>query len=196
MPPPALSDAELAARCRLHDPRAWDELVGRFSGFVRAIAVVAYRLPEADAEDVRQEVFSRVFQRLGSLRDDEALRPWIASLTRHLCVDALRRNGREQPTAELPEPACVDVAVEDLDRALSVRDAVATLPPACREVLVRFYRRDESYRTIASALGVPAGTVASRISRCLGLLRLALGAGAATGRGGRRPGATAAGPSP
>ncbi len=155
----------------------------RFDGFVRAIAVVAYRLPEPDAEDVRQEVFARVFQRVGSLRRDDALRPWVASLTRHLCVDALRRNGREQVTGELPEPTATDVAGEEPHHALAVRDAVATLPPQCREVSVRFYQRDESYRTIAGALGVPIGTVASRISRCLRLLRLALRGEAQGGEG-------------
>jgi len=61
-----------------------------------------------------------------------------------------------------------------LDEALAVRDALATLPESCQEVLDRFFARDESYRTIGDALSIPAGTIASRISRCLGRLRTEL----------------------
>lgn len=109
-------------------------------------------------------------------------------------LDALRRNGREQVTGELSEPTATDVAGEEPHHALAVRDAVATLPPQCREVIVRFYQRDESYRTIAGALGVPIGTVASRISRCLRLLRLALGGEAQGERGTCAAGARRVGP--
>jgi len=52
-----------------------------------------------------------------------------------------------------------------------VHDALATLDLNCREILDRFFARDESYRTIGTALGLPAGTIASRISRCLDKLR-------------------------
>src|ERR671936_571246 len=54
-----LSDSQLVARCRAGDQQAWSELVERFSRYVYAIAVQAFRLPEADAEDVFQEVFAR-----------------------------------------------------------------------------------------------------------------------------------------
>jgi RNA polymerase sigma-70 factor (ECF subfamily) len=52
-----------------------------------------------------------------------------------------------------------------------VRDALATLPEHCQEILDRFFARDESYREIADALDIPPGTIASRISRCLKKLR-------------------------
>jgi RNA polymerase sigma factor (sigma-70 family) len=52
-----------------------------------------------------------------------------------------------------------------------VQDALATLSPECREVVDRFFCRDESYRQIGDALGIPNGTIASRISRCLARLR-------------------------
>jgi len=53
----------------------------------------------------------------------------------------------------------------------SVVDAPDALSADCREILDRFFARDESYRTIGEALELPAGTIASRISRCLGKLR-------------------------
>ena len=52
-----------------------------------------------------------------------------------------------------------------------MREALGTLPEHCQEVLDRFFARDESYETIGDVLDVPSGTIASRISRCLGKLR-------------------------
>jgi RNA polymerase sigma-70 factor (ECF subfamily) len=163
-------DAELVRRCRSGDGDAWAELVERYSRYVYAIAVQGFRLPYQDAEDVFQDVFAKAYEHLGRLRDDEALRPWLAQLTRNACVDRLRVAPREEATAEL-EPPGLDETLAHLDEALAVREALSRLSPDCREVLDRFFARDESYRTIGGALGIPSGTIASRISRCLEHLR-------------------------
>jgi RNA polymerase sigma factor (sigma-70 family) len=168
-----LSDAELVARCRRGDPEAWNTLVERFSRYVSAIATQAFRLPQHDAEDVFQDVFARVYERLDTLRSDEAIRPWIGQLTRNCCLDLLRSSNRVVLTAELEETTA-DEVIATLDEALTVREGLARLGPECRDVLDRFFCRDESYRTIGAALEIPAGTIASRISRCLGQLRLEL----------------------
>src|SRR3954466_7995842 len=96
----ALTDSELVARCRAGDQQAWSELVDRFSRYVYAIAVQAFRLPETDAEDIFQEVFARAYQHLDKLRDDSAVRPWLGQLTRRLCIDRLRAVSRERPATE------------------------------------------------------------------------------------------------
>src|SRR5207248_10573230 len=80
--PETLPDALLVVRCRRGDREAWDELVNRFSRYVYAIAVRAYRLDRDEAEEVFQEVFARGYQRLGSLREDDALRPLLRQFTR------------------------------------------------------------------------------------------------------------------
>jgi RNA polymerase sigma-70 factor (ECF subfamily) len=166
-----LSDADLVARCRTGDEEAWKELVERFSRYVHAIAVQAYRLPLADAEDVFQEVFARVYQHLDRLRSDEAIRPWIGQLARRLCIDRLRAEARLRLDEDVPEPAELDARLERIEDALTVHDALAELSEECRQVLDRFFCRDESYRTIGEALDLPFGTIASRISRCLSRLR-------------------------
>ncbi|HWQ22917.1 MAG TPA: sigma-70 family RNA polymerase sigma factor [Gaiellaceae bacterium] len=171
--PPATSDAELVRRCREGDRAAWDQLVERYSRYVYGICVRVFRLPESDAEDVFQEVFARVFARLDTLRDEAALRPWIAQLTRRLCLDTLAGASRERPSPE-PVPEAVEAALEELDDAFAVREALARLPEPCREMLDRFFARDQSYRTISAELDLPAGTIASRIARCLRKLRLEL----------------------
>jgi RNA polymerase sigma factor (sigma-70 family) len=170
-----VTDAELVQRCRAGDQAAWNELVERFSRYVYAIAVQAFRLPEHDAEDVFQEVFARVYEHLGRLRSDDAIRPWIAQLTRRLCIDRLRSAGREGPaeTDEL-EPVAVDESLAQLDEAMTVRACLDAVGDACRDILDRFFCRDESYRAIGEALGLPSGTIASRISRCLSKLKAEL----------------------
>jgi len=166
----AASDAALVARCRAGDQAAWSELVERFSRYVYAIAVQAFRLQPSDAEDVFQEVFARTYQQLERLRDDSAIKPWLGQLTRRLCIDKLRASARETPTDEL-EPTGVDDTLDDLDEAFAVHEAMRAVPEHCREVLERFFCRDESYATIGEALDLPAGTIASRISRCLARLK-------------------------
>jgi RNA polymerase sigma-70 factor (ECF subfamily) len=168
---PELTDAELVARCRDGDDQCWRELVERYSRYVYAISVQAFRLPEADADDVFQEVFARAYEHLDKLRDDAALRPWLAQLTRRLCIDTLRSGSRVQLSGEDLEVDGADDTIAQLDEALSVHEAMRTLPDHCAEILDRFFARDESYRTIGEALELPSGTVASRISRCLTRLR-------------------------
>ena len=166
-----LSDAELVARCRRGDPEAWRLLVERFSRYVYAIAVQAYRLSEPDAEDVFQEVFSRVYERLDQLRSDSAIRPWIGQLTRRICVDKLReRSAVELPDDEV-ELAEADEKLDRVEQAWLVHELLGGLSDACQEILDRFFARDQSYRTIGEALELPSGTIASRISRCLATLR-------------------------
>jgi RNA polymerase sigma-70 factor (ECF subfamily) len=167
------SDAELLARCRAGDAAAWNELVERYSRYVYAICTQGFRLAEHDAEDVFQDVFTRVYTHLEGLRADDAFRPWLAQLTRRTCIDHLRSGAHEAPMAEV-EPRELDETLANLDEALTVHDALAGMPDNCRDILDRFFARDESYRTIGEALDLPAGTIASRISRCLDKLKALL----------------------
>jgi RNA polymerase sigma factor (sigma-70 family) len=169
--PAATSDAALVARCRRGDDAAWRELVERFSRYVYAIATRAYGLSDRDAEDVFQEVFARAYERLDGLRDDAAIRPWLGQLARRLAIDRLRQAAREQPSeeaaAERPDP--LD-AIAEIESALSMAPGLDRLPERCRDLLDRFFARDQSYHTLGTALGIPSGTIASRISRCLSKL--------------------------
>ena len=124
-----VSDAELVAGCRAGDPEAWNALVERFSRYVSAIATQAFRLSEHDAEDVFQNVFLRVYERLGSLRSDDAIRPWVGQLTRNCCLDVIRASGRVVPVEEVEEQVADD-AIAKLDEAMTVRDGL--VPPRRR----------------------------------------------------------------
>lgn len=162
------NDAELVRACRLGEQDAWNELVERYSRYVYAIAVRGFRMSEEDAEDVFQDVFTRIYTRLDSLRDDSALRPWIAQLTRRRCLDAIAAR-RDVPAEELAEEGSSDLS--EIEEAFEVREALAGLSGNCQDILDRFFARDQSYKTIAEELEIPSGTIASRIARCLGRLR-------------------------
>src|SRR6476661_11234424 len=165
------TDAQLVSRCRAGDTEAWNEFVERFSRYVYAICSRGFRLSPEDAEDVFQEVFARAYERLSDLRSDDAVRPWLAQLTRRLCIDKLRLLARDTPTAGDPDEQALDDVLAELDDAMTVRAALDKVGDPCREILERFFCRDESYRTIGDHLEIPAGTIASRISRCLEKVR-------------------------
>ncbi len=168
-------DELLVRRCLAGDQAAWGELVDRYSRYVYAICMQAYSLSSHDAEDVFQETFARVYIHLERLNDPAALRPWIAQVTRRLCVDRIRGGDREVATEEV-EPQEADESMRQLDDALGVHQAMSQLAPHCQEILDRFFCRDQSYHEIGEALDIPPGTIASRISRCLSRMRDALGA--------------------
>jgi RNA polymerase sigma factor (sigma-70 family) len=89
-----------------------------------------------------------------------------------VCIDRLRSGTHESDADldDLPETPAEDV-LSALEDAFDVHDAMAELPQNCQQILDSFFARDESYRTIGENLGLPAGTIASRLSRCLDKLR-------------------------
>src|SRR5204863_843616 len=106
----------------------WELLVERFERYVHAILTRAFTLPEHAAEDAFQEVFSRAYEQLHRLRDDAAIRPWLAQLTRRIAIDVLRAGARESPcdASEIDRiDAVAEEELERLEQALSVRAALA-----------------------------------------------------------------------
>ena len=169
-----LSDELLVARCRSGDAEAWTVLVERFSRYVYAICVRGFRLsPRTTPRTCSRTSSRRSTSGSSRLRDDSAIRPWIAPADPPRCIDRLapaRRGGRRARTSTSPNRSTTP---RRLDAALDVRQALQALGEHCREILDRFFARDESYRTIGAALDLPAGTIASRISRCLEKLKTA-----------------------
>ena len=166
----ALSDSDLVELCRRRSEDAWSQLVDRYSRYVYAITVRGFGLNAVEAEDVFQETFLRVYERLDRLRDPAALRPWIAQVTRRLCLDRLAA-ARKETVADDELPDAAGTPLDAIEEAMDLQEALRQLDERCRELLDRFFARDEPYRVISDALGLPMGTVASRISRCLDALR-------------------------
>ncbi|HVA62013.1 MAG TPA: sigma-70 family RNA polymerase sigma factor [Mycobacteriales bacterium] len=140
----------------------------------------ALRLTGGDrgrAEDIVQETLLRAWRHPEAVDPGRgAIRPWLFTVARHLSVDAHR--ARQTRPAEVDFELARSVSgADDIDRAMQgwlVGDALATLSPEHRAVLVETYYRGQSVAEAARTLGVPAGTVKSRSYYALRALRLAL----------------------
>jgi RNA polymerase sigma factor (sigma-70 family) len=166
-----LPDSDIVALCRGGDCEAWGEFVERFTGLVHGIAMGRCRLGREDAEDVAQEVFARAYERLETLRSDGAIRAWIAQVTYCVSIDLLRKSSRERAADRPVDSEVPDEAFGAPEEAVWVQQMLDDVPAPCREILDRFFLLDQSYSTIGADLGLPPGTVASRISRGLARLR-------------------------
>lgn len=128
------------------------------------------------AEEATQETFLRAWR--SAERYDPAtgsLRTWLFAIMRHVVVDALRKRSRQAvPTEELPEDASDDAHLEDLMSAWQVEEALRRLSAEHRSVLVETYYRSRPYAEVAQSLGVPEGTVKSRVFYALRSLRTVL----------------------
>lgn len=146
--------------------------------YLRSLYGTAFRLTRNahDAEDLVQETFLRAFRSFDRYTPGTNIRAWLYTILHRVRTDALRRAGRVPETAELLDdgpavPPAQDALAqggEDLERAL------ARVPEAFRVAVILRDVEDFSYREISAALGIPIGTVMSRIHRGRAALRAAL----------------------
>jgi RNA polymerase sigma-70 factor (ECF subfamily) len=162
----ALSDNELIARSLRGDVAAYGELVARYRALV---AGVAYRVSGDPvlAEDIAQETFIRVWDRLSTYRPEGNLKGWLCRIASNLTVDALRRR---KPTADIADISVAasgtepELAILEDEQAEAVRRALMRLPLRSRTVLVLREYEGLSYQEIADVLDIPLGTVKSRLN--------------------------------
>ena len=121
----------------------------------------SYLHSDADCADAVQEALLRAWQRRSSLRRPERFQAWLVSILINQCKDMLKRDKRLAFVAleSVPEP----MAPEDEQGA--VRTAVRALPPDLRSAVTLYYQNGYSVPEIAAMLGVPEGTVKSRLHR-------------------------------
>ncbi|MCU1660977.1 MAG: polymerase, sigma-24 subunit, subfamily [Pseudonocardia sp.] len=143
-----------------------------------AAALLAYAQHFTDdrpaAEDAVQETFLRAWRHLPRLlADDRPLRPWLRQVLRRVLIDAARA-ARTHPVSLLDD-TLIDREVDGgydvlLDRGLLAR-ALHQLSPAHQQVLIEIYYHDAPAHRVAAALGIPVGTVRSRLHYALTALR-------------------------
>ena len=177
-------EAPLLQAAQAGDGRAFAELVRRYQRAIYAVAYGFMRSP-ADADDVAQETFVRAYRALGRFRVGEPLYPWLARIATNAALSQLRSRRRkpETPLEPLLEAGRQWSAGDDpaeraaeAERARHLKEAMAELTPEHQAVLVLRVVEDLSYDEIARTLGVPAGTVMSRLSRARAELRAKLAA--------------------
>ncbi len=130
----------------------------------------------AAADDVVQETLLRAWRTPGILDQDPAsLRSWMYTVAHHLVIDEARsaRRRHEAPVEDVPERA-IDDRTDGLFDSLLVAEALATLSDDHRAVIVRAYYGGLATAQLSTELGIPEGTVKSRLHYGLRALRLAL----------------------
>jgi RNA polymerase sigma-70 factor, ECF subfamily len=125
------------------------------------------------AEDIAQEVFVRAFCNVHQLRSLAAGLAWLLTITRHEASRWLKARDRNQPTP-LIEQQADDCHVHDLDQKEWIEQALRQLPEDFRIVVLMFYFEQKSYSDISRELGMPMGTVMSRLNRGRSHLKEAL----------------------
>jgi RNA polymerase sigma-70 factor (ECF subfamily) len=174
------SDSDLLWRCREGDEASWRELVSRHA---RKVFGLAYRFTGRvdEAEDLTQEVFLKVYQTLDRYDAGAgSFGSWLMAVARNQSIDRYRRH-RQEHQRRIQDPELIDhVAsgdesplrgLEREERIRLVHRGLRALPSELREVLVLFDLQGVPYDEIAGTLGIPLGTVKSRINR--GRLELA-----------------------
>ncbi|GGK01168.1 RNA polymerase sigma factor [Luteimonas terricola] len=138
------------------------ELLPRLRRFARSLAGNPH-----DADDVVQLALERALARAAQWRAGESLEAWVFGIVRNAWIDELRARGRRQRMFA-PEEAGEHVGSSPLEgqvAAMAVQAAMAKLPPEQREVIALVLVEGLAYREAAEALGVPIGTVTSRLAR-------------------------------
>jgi RNA polymerase sigma-70 factor (ECF subfamily) len=161
------------------DPAAFQELYEAYGPRVKAY-MMRRGTDAATAEDLAQETLLVVWRRAALYAEAKgSAATWIFTIARNLRIDRLRR---EQPWQELPEERFEqagsepqpDEALDEKERQVRVRAALNTLPPDQREVIALSYLDGLSHGEIAARLGVPLGTVKSRMRIAYQRIRAAL----------------------
>jgi RNA polymerase sigma-70 factor (ECF subfamily) len=179
------SDEELLAQFCMGQTEAFGALVKRYEKELFGY-LLRYLGDRNLADDVFQNTFLQLYTKIGTYEAGKPVRPWLYTIATHQAIDALRRNGRH-PTVSLDQgksqatdgqiSALVELIeargtspldqLQGEERRQRVRAGVDRLPDFLRQVVILAYYQGLKYREIADILGVPVGTVKSRLHAAL-----------------------------
>lgn len=188
-PPMQCEATRLMLAVKQGDARAFDELVDNLRGraFHVARALVGSR---DDAMDLAQEAFLKVYRARDTFREGELFLPWFHRILRNTCFSFLRDRGRAREVSVSAPRAGADndegdwelvddepgpaAGLEISERASAFWKAFKTLSPRDREIIALRHFKELAYREIAQHLGIPEGTVMSRLFHARRRLRESL----------------------
>ena len=181
-------DPDLLRRAQARDEAAFGVIMrSHYESTFRLVCAITHN--EADARDICQDVWLTVWQQLGTFRGDARFTTWLHAIATRRALDHLRKRRRwfdrflpfdtgDKSTASAPEPITTDDASQQLEvseNVARVRTALAALPPKHRAVLALRELEGQSYEEIAESVGIPVGTVMSRLHQARRLLAEKLG---------------------
>ena len=157
-------DPEIVAAAQQGDALALDRLIDELAPYVRRLCA---RVAPATADDAAQEALLEIFRGLPSLRAPEAIMTWVRSVTVRTAIRLAQRNDLEVAAEE----TVLDRGDSSREGLVDIGDALARLPVSQRAVLVLRTQEGLSEQEIATVLGIPAGTVKSRLHRARAAFR-------------------------
>ena len=173
------SNTRIVAACLSGDERAWSALLERYKNLIYSIPL-RYGAPPQDAADIFQAVCLDLFNELPRLRDAEALQGWLIRVTTHKCYHWKRRMVSQEGELDDGQMASLtalhaiapDILLE-VEREQAVREAIADLPPRCREMieLLFFEHPPMPYNDVARRLKLATGSIGFIRGRCLKRLK-------------------------
>jgi RNA polymerase sigma-70 factor, ECF subfamily len=164
----------LIQRCLAGDQAAWEQIVRQHW---RKVFNIAYKFTGRHdlAEDLTQDVFVKIFRSLDTFDRRANFQTWLVSVSRNLCIDHYRSVRKERETIDrdvdpgdlAPVSATISPlnALEQGDRRVLLQRGLRGLAPTLRQAVLMRDIQELSYQEIADRLGLPEGTVKSRINR-------------------------------
>lgn len=178
-----LTDHEMIAGCKKGDRKAFNELVLKYQ---KQVFNIAYGMLSdyEDASDASQEVFVRVYRSISAFREQSSFTTWLFRICSNVCNDMRRKRQRrgitisidndeeDNPVSQIAseDPTPADL-VEMNERQRAVRDAIDSLKPEYKDIIVYSDIEQFSYEEIAEIIKCPVGTVKSRLNRARNALR-------------------------
>ena len=182
-PDEGAADAVLVRACLDGDAEAWATVMGKYKRLIYSIPIKFGAQPD-DAAEIFQAVCADLVSELPRLRRHEALKPWLMRVTRHKTMHWKSRSRREslwtQPDDAPEHLVKADETgtrlLEEVEREQAIRQAVASLPPRCQEMVrLLFYEQPPlPYNEVARRLGLATGSIGFIRGRCLKKLRTQL----------------------
>ncbi len=178
------SDQELVRQALSGSQSAYQELLKRHQ---KAIFVAVYRLMHNrdEAWDLVQETFMKAFGSLATYREEFQFSTWLHRIASNCAIDYIRKKKIEafsldQPIQTKDSQVSIEIAdwssnpeaeLAEKQRRLTIEEAINSLPPGYKEVILYRHKEEKSYQEIASILNLPVGTVKARIFRGRELLK-------------------------
>ncbi|HYH13467.1 MAG TPA: sigma-70 family RNA polymerase sigma factor [Thermomicrobiales bacterium] len=176
-----VEDSELCSLAASGDGRALEVLYDRYARIVMSFAT-RMLLDPAAAEELTQEVFFRAWKQAGAYSASRGTyATWLLSITHNMAIDEIRKRQRRPQRADSEDPMARMANVVDTDRPVDehawlgmlrdeVKDALGILPESQRRPIELAYFRGLTQREVAETLGVPLGTIKTRMR--LGMRKL------------------------
>ncbi len=170
-------EAELILAAKTGDKKAFAALAGAYDKRLYQAAYLFLRDIE-EAADVVQETFFRAYRNFSRFDETRPLYPWLYRITKKLCINRAKSSSRRKQTVLVHEPVDERHLPEEellrLEECRYIRTCVDSLPEQAREIIVLKHFQDCSYAEMADILGIPQGTVMSRLYNARNLLKKTL----------------------